>query len=169
MILKTKRLVLRPFTIEDFEAVHVYAQDYDTCKYMLNLPSKTPEDTMKFLRRVEHDWSKDVITCYEFAIVLDDAVIGAVSVEDWKETGVGELGWVLNKTYQGKGYALEAASAVRDFAFDVLLYERLVAHCDARNVGSYTLMERIGMALVDDTHTRVNKDGCVAQELEYSM
>ena len=40
---------------------------------------------------------------YEFAIVLGDKHIGAVSAYLENDGKVCEIGWVLNKNYQGKG------------------------------------------------------------------
>src|SRR5690606_23161415 len=56
-----------------------------------------------------------------------------------------ELGWVLHPDYQGRGYALEAAGAVLDFAFETLAPHRVQAFLDARNAASAGLCERLGM------------------------
>ena len=72
----------------------------------------------------------------EFAVMLGDALIGAVSLylkDDELEKGDGELGWILRKPYWGGGYACEAARAVIDFAGQTFGLVRIVAHCDARN------------------------------------
>jgi len=56
-----------------------------------------------------------------------------------------ELGWVLHPDFQGRGYAREAATAVRDFAFEHLNPHRVQAFLDARNAASAALCERLGM------------------------
>ena len=56
-----------------------------------------------------------------------------------------ELGWVVHPDFQGKGYAREAAVAIRDFAFETLHPHRIQAFLDARNAASAGLCERLGM------------------------
>ena len=44
-----------------------------------------------------------------------------------------------------RGYGTEAARAVVGLAFGVLGHHRVWATCDARNRGSYGIMEKLGM------------------------
>ena len=57
-----------------------------------------------------------------------------------------EIGWVFHRAYWGNGYATEAASAVLDCAFGRLGLRRVYASCDVRNVGSWRVMEKLGMS-----------------------
>ncbi len=56
-----------------------------------------------------------------------------------------EFGWVVHPDFQGKGYALEAAAAIRDFVFETLRPHRVQAFLDARNSASAALCEHLGM------------------------
>ena len=55
-----------------------------------------------------------------------------------------EVGYIVNKRYQQKGYAAEALSAVIDQAFNDGAH-RVYAECDARNVPSWKLLEKVGL------------------------
>ena len=168
--LKTDRLLLRPFNIDDLEPVHEYAGDVEGLKYMMYLPNYTIDETKEFLTHVEKEWQKEEPSTYEFAIIFEDKLIGAVSIEYDKDNKQAELGWILNKTYQGKGIAFEAAMAVKEFAIGKLKITKLIAHCDSRNSPSYTLMEKLGMTLEDDTGTRQNRSSTeIVKELKYSL
>jgi RimJ/RimL family protein N-acetyltransferase len=57
-----------------------------------------------------------------------------------------EIGWRLTRSAWGRGYATEAALAVRDDAFDRLGFGELVSYTAAVNRRSRAVMERIGMA-----------------------
>jgi RimJ/RimL family protein N-acetyltransferase len=57
----------------------------------------------------------------------------------------GEIGCVLNPDYHGQGFASEAARALLELGFQVLALHRIAARCDARNVASLRVMERLGM------------------------
>ena len=87
-----------------------------------------------------------------------------------EEKNVGEFGWIINKQYWKKGYATEAALAIKDFAIKELKVSKLIATCDSRNSNSYKLMEKIGLGLESDNGTRTYpKNGETAKELMYSL
>jgi RimJ/RimL family protein N-acetyltransferase len=56
-----------------------------------------------------------------------------------------EIGYRLARSAWGKGYATEAACAVRDFAFASLGIKRLIAMIDPSNLASIRVAEKIGM------------------------
>lgn len=166
--LKTERLLLRPLDISYLTTAHEYSSDVKNTKYMMFLPHQTIDETTEFLSRVTNEWKKELPSFYEFAIVLKEIHIGAVSVYLDEKREVGELGWILNKKYQKMGYALEAARAIKDFALNTLHLKKIIAQCDYRNTPSYRLMEKIGLKLESDngirTYIRRNE---TARELTY--
>ena len=165
MELKTGRLVLRPLCTGDLDTCNQYAMDAQTCRYMLFLPNHTSAETRAFLQCCEENWRQDPIERFEFAITLDGRHIGAVSLSR-EEAGM-EIGWILNKAYQGQGYALEAARALMDFAENALGCGRIVAHCDTRNAPSYRLMEKLGMRRVGEWPRQYPDGRGLAREYEY--
>lgn len=168
--LKTNRLTLRPLNIRDLDTVHVYASDIENTRYMINLPNDTIEETSQFLTNVTNEWEKDEPSFFEFAITFDGKQIGAVSVCLNEQQTEGELGWILNKKYWGKGYATEAAKAVKDFAINELKVSVLVAHCDCRNNASCNVMKKIGLTLASDNGVRqYPKTMETGKELMYSF
>lgn len=167
--LQTERLVLRPLGAGDLQSVHAYASDAETTAYMLRLPNRTLQQTQQFLLCAEQEWQKQSPRFYEFAITLAGRQIGAVSLYLEEEEPAGELGWILQKRYWRQGFATEAALAVREFARGLGL-SRLTAHCDARNIASRRVMEKIGMMLEDDSGTRVYPNtGETARELLFGI
>jgi ribosomal-protein-alanine N-acetyltransferase len=168
--LRTERLVLRPLGTEDQDSTHQYASDGEHTRYMIFLPNKTPEDTQRFLARVEAEWEKPAPAFYEFAITADDRHIGAVSLSLSDDGQEGEMGWILSREAIGKGYAAEAAAALRDFAWDELKVKKLTAYCDSRNTPSRRLMEKLGMRLLfDDGKRQYPDDRGEASECGYVL
>jgi len=165
MELRTERLVLRPLGAQDLATCNEYAMDEETCRYMIYLPNRTSDETLAFLQSCEAGWAEDPIEAFEFAITLEGRHIGAVSIVKEEETT--EIGWILNKAYQGKGYAYEAARALMDFAIDVLDARCIVAHCDTRNAPSYRLMEKLGMKRVGEGERKYPDERGMAREFEY--
>jgi HAD superfamily hydrolase (TIGR01509 family) len=61
-----------------------------------------------------------------------------------------ELGYLLDPAYQGKGYALECAQFVLDYAFQHWNLPRIVAVIDANNTRSIALAKKLGMTKEKD-------------------
>lgn len=157
LVLHTERLTLRPLTPTDLEMVHEYSSDLETTKLMMFLPNETIEETKEFLANVANEWEKEFPSFYEFAITLDDKLIGAISVYLDETKTEGELGWILNKAYWRNGYTKEAAMAIKDFCIHDLKLKRIIAHCDSQNTGSYRVMETIGLTKISDDQYRCNR------------
>ena len=168
--IKTERLKLRPLRLQDLNDVHTYASDLENTRYMLFLPNDTLEETEAFLRSAQQEWQREQPEDYEFGIELDGHVIGAVSVYLTEDRTEGEMGWILNKRFWRKGYMLEAAMTVRNYAIQKLGVMRLVAHCDDRNEPSWRLMEKLSFRMEDANGSRTYaKTGEQAIERTYSL
>jgi len=150
MILKTERLTLRPFTMRDLKTTHAYASDPENTPYMIHFPNKTIWETRRHLKKVVAEWKKKTQRLYNFAVELDGTHIGSVNI--WlNDAGQGSLGWMIQKTHWGRGYATEATKAVMDFARAELNITTFTACCDHRNTASRRVMEKLGMARVRET------------------
>ncbi len=53
--------------------------------------------------------------------------------------------WMLNKEYQGQGYAYEAAQAFFDYLFTQMGARRIYAYTEDYNLSSQHLCEKLGM------------------------
>ncbi len=76
-----------------------------------------------------------------------------------------ELGWLVYADAEGKGYAYEAALALRAWAFATLRLKTLVSYIDPRNTRSRRLAERLG-AVLDTTAPRQDPDELVYRHLK---
>jgi RimJ/RimL family protein N-acetyltransferase len=94
----------------------------------------------------------------KFVVVrrADGVTVGRVGIqllhpETWQpagETGVPELGWTLHPEHRGRGYATEAARAVRDW----YQAERLVSLIPPDNVASQAVARRLGAVPGAEVH-----------------
>ena len=146
--LKTERLLLRPLSLNDVNALHEYYSDEENTRYITNLPYKTIEATRQYIADAAEEWEKAVPHYYVFAIELDGTVIGNAAVS-FDEYFHGLLYCIINKLYWRNGYAAEALSALKNY----LLHEmpdmrakQLLMRCDHRNKAAAGLAEKIGFA-----------------------
>lgn len=146
-MIETQRLILRPFKREDAADLYEYLKEPSVhCFASMKLDSV--EQAAEMLRERENN------NQYCFAIVLKEngRVIG--EVEAYPEAATREEGaaqdtfspcWMLNKDYQGKGYAFEAVSAFFDYLFTRLGARRVYAYTEDYNIHSQRLCEKLGM------------------------
>jgi RimJ/RimL family protein N-acetyltransferase len=145
--LLTPRLSLREFRDGDHAAVHAFASDPEVTRYTDWGPND-PDDTSVFLAKAAQNTSAQPRTRYPLAVVerAGDVLIGSVDIHVVsREHRRGEMGYVLNRSRWGHGYATEAAAAVLRFGFDRLGLHRISATCDPDNTASARVLERIGM------------------------
>lgn len=136
--LQTQRLIYRPPTIDDFEAVHSWASNPENTRYMSWGPN-SPEDTSGFLAIAQP--GKD------FLVVLAEtgAVIGSCGIYPDDDNDTAVVGWILHKDHWKQGYGTELAGELIRYGFEDLGLRRITAPCAAVNYGSYRIMERNGM------------------------
>lgn len=157
MEIKTERLTLCPLGMEYLDSTFEYSSDKENTKYMMFLPNETIDEAVEFLENVEKEWESEAPEFYEFAILLDGVHIGAVGLYLDESRSACEFGWILNKRYWNQGYITEAAAAVLNFGAKELGILRFIAHCDSENIGSYKVMEKLGMSFVSCSEGRKNK------------
>ena len=146
MQLKTERLSIRPFEVEDKEDIFEIYEDEETCRFLLHEPwTDRDRDRDGHFERKRNQRSLGQKSSLSLAVLADDKVIGDIAIwyTDMKETV--EIGYAFNKNYSGFGYASEALSAVVRSLFRDYAIHRIQANMDARNLASAKLCERIGM------------------------
>jgi len=174
--LRTERLLLRPFTLDDVEDVLEYTQDPEWARFQNNIPPVpySREDAEKIVMMFSNSssvWEKMGILRI-FAIMFGDKVIGEIGVnqreEDRKNERV-ELVYSLSRRYWGKGLMTEAAQAVVNWAFQSYSFNRMFAYCDPRNIGSRRVLEKIGMKQEGILRSHLVWDGEVRDAVYYGI
>lgn len=142
-VIKTERLVLRPWGFEDVPDVLAYANDEEWGRY---LPVPYPyldADARRFITNQTH---QDPRTHRSWAIQHHERVVGGVDLFLLADQRIGEMGYSVARDHWGRGLATEAVRAVVGAAFEScpqLL--RMRASADPRNPASTRVMEKSGM------------------------
>jgi len=85
--------------------------------------------------------------------------------ETWEIPGdETELGWLLAREHWGRGYATEAALALRDWAFGERGLTRLISLINHENLRSIRVAERIGERYERDVEIRGTPGGLYSVE-----
>ena len=155
--LHTARLTLRPPVYDDFA-------DYAA---LMASPRSTgmggPFDTRVAWGLFCHDvalWSLFGHGALMIDIAATGECVGQVGINHGPLFPEKELGWMLYEGHEGRGYATEAAAALRDWAFATLRLPTLVRHCGPDNRRSHAVAERLG-AVRDPTAPRQDPEDIV--------
>jgi len=145
--IRTQRLLLRRWRPEDSAPFAALNADPNVVEFLGDPLTRDQSDNMLF--RIERHFERHGFGLWALQIRLNSAFIGFVGLH--RPTFAAafmpcvEIGWRLATQYWGRGYATEAACAVRDFAFDHCRLTEIVSFTTVGNVRSRRVMERIGM------------------------
>jgi RimJ/RimL family protein N-acetyltransferase len=90
-------------------------------------------------------------------------------VRGW-EVRAFEIGYWCRKRFQGQGYITEAVRGILKFGFETLSARRLEIHCDARNLRSIRIAERVGMKREGELRNHMlAPDGSLRNTLIFSL
>ncbi|MBT3319553.1 MAG: GNAT family N-acetyltransferase [Clostridia bacterium] len=144
--IRTEKLTLRPFVMDDIETVHSYISDGENAKYLL-FATDSRDDTKAFIEKAIEDYSEVPLRNYNYAIELNENSkhIGGCSIMIDADGSEAEVGWVIRKEYWGRGLGTLIAQMLIKHGFEQLGLRRIYAACDSENVGSYRVMEKNGM------------------------
>ena len=146
MILETKRLKIRPVEWTDSKALFEYRSDKEVNQFQGFVPSSEAE-MLSFIQKVNPEINQ-VGTWFQFVIILENQneIIGDIGIHFLVEAQDQiEFGITINKEYQQKGFATEAAACVFHYLFNELKKHRIIASVDPRNTSSIKLFEKLNM------------------------
>lgn len=155
--LETERLVLRQPVADDADALAPMYADPEVMRYVGDGIALTREETDRSVRRMIEAWEADGFGLFTTVRKADEVVIGRVGLivwnpKTWRVTRADasgptelEVGYTLGRDFWGRGYATEAAAAVRDFALNGLGAKRLIALIIHGNEASENVARKLGL------------------------
>jgi RimJ/RimL family protein N-acetyltransferase len=142
---ETDRLLLRPFTDEDVEALHAMWSDPEVGPWVGGThtdPSESVEELAEHLRHQQRHG-------FGFWAVEERAtgrLVGEVGLMLFENRGPEiETGWCFVRETWGRGYAREAAARWLELGFDELGLDRVIAVILPENERSIRLARALGM------------------------
>ncbi len=146
-VIETERLLLRPLVFADWPAYFAFLAS-DRARYMGGPHSE--ETAWSFFCNDVAQWSLFGHGALMFEDRQTGETMGQVALCKGPLFPELELGWFVYDAAEGKGYALEAASALRDWGFATLGVSECVSYVDPDNAHSIRLAERLGARLDPD-------------------
>ncbi len=145
--LETQRLILRRFTPDDAQEMFAnWASDEEVVRYLSWKAHSSPDNTRAFLEMAEKGYEK--ADNYQWALVLKETgtLIGSLAVVAVNEPiAEAEIGWVIGRSFWGRGLAPEALRQVIAFLFDEVGFNRIKAVHNSQNPKSGRALIKSGM------------------------
>lgn len=139
----TERLIIRPFTESDLDAIHAIWSDPGVMEAVPSQPRDRAKSRAKLSEKIthhaRHGFSKWAVTDKG-----SGSVIGECGLQYLEDSPDIELGYKISRTRWGQGLATEAARACLEWAL-AERPEQVVAIVDAANARSARVLSKIGM------------------------
>jgi RimJ/RimL family protein N-acetyltransferase len=149
-LIRTDRLILRPFEKPDLDEVLSYYSVPDIQRYLDwkardKSEAKSAFDGMRRQTRLTRPG--DTLTLAVIRLV-DAKVMGHVSLR-WTDATAGqaEVRFAIAPVFRRKGFGSEAVRAIINLGFEDYHFHRVFARTDGRNEASARLLKNLGMRL----------------------
>lgn len=167
----SERLGFRTYTQNDFDNIYALCSDTEVMHFFpapLN-QEESQAQLDKLINRQEQDgctfWATELLETGEFIGFIGVAVIRMGASFD----GGIEIGWRLKKEHWRNGYASEGAMACLEYARDVLGIKKVLSFTAKVNIPSQKVMEKIGMAKIDEFDHPALKDHPLEKHVLYQI
>jgi len=144
----TERLVLRPFTPDDFEALFAYQSRSDVARW-LEWDARTEEEVRVALAKKisavaivdEGDVLALAMIRKDTGALIGDVILYLLSAEH----RTAEIGYIVHPDHGGLGFTAEACREMLRIAFEELGLHRVIGRLEPRNRASARVLEKLGM------------------------
>lgn len=143
-ILQTKNLILRQIHLDDAKEVFEIRSNPKTMKFIPRPLAETIEDAQKFITECNAGIEKNDYINWAIAQKEDNKLIGMIGFFRMQpENFRGEIGYILNPNFHGKGIMKEASDEAIKFGFEKMNFHSIEAVIDPKNVASEKLLQKL--------------------------
>lgn len=145
MILETQRLLLRELQQEDFDSLCKIMQDEITMKAYEHAFSD--QEVQTWLDKQLTRYRQDGFGLWAVILKETNEMIGqcGLTMQDYNEVQIVEVGYLFQRKFWHHGYATEAATACRNYAFTTYPIDEVYSIIRDTNVASVQVALRNSM------------------------
>ncbi len=146
IILETKRLRLREFTLSDAQLIYDLNDDPEVIKYVADPACKDVAAAAEVLQTIIlPQYAKYNMGRWAVELKETGACIGWCGIKFLEDKGEYDLGYRYFRKHWRKGYGFEAAAASLEFGHTNRMLKKIMACASKENLGSIRVLEKIGM------------------------
>jgi RimJ/RimL family protein N-acetyltransferase len=150
MTIQTARLILRRYQDEDFDFLCALFSDPEVVRFIGDGKTRDRQGAMEFLYWIYRSYKNHPKIGLRVLVRKEDRkLVGHAGLVPQTVNGTEELeiGYWIAREYWGRGYATEAAKALKEYGSEKLGKDRFVSLIQPKNTASRKVAERIGMEL----------------------
>lgn len=145
-LIKTQRLILRPFCLLDAKEVQRQAGNPKVAATTATIPHPYPDGAAEEWISKHNEWFEKRLAV-DWAIELQETktLIGCISLGINNFHNRAEMGYWIGEEYWGQGFCSEAAKAAVHYAFEILKLNKITSRHMSTNLSSGKVMVKAGM------------------------
>jgi len=143
--IETNRLRLRPYTLDDLDALYSLWTDPGVRRYLFDNKILSREQVAADIQRSLVNFETHGFGEWAVCLRGHDPLIGFCGLRFLGDPPEIELLYGIAPPYWGQGLATEAAMAVIRHGFEAHDLHRIIASVDVPNVASVRVLEKVGM------------------------
>lgn len=149
LIIETKRLYLREFTVQDASFFYELNNDEEVLKYTGDIPFKSVSEAHRFIKNYTA-YKNDGYGRWVVCLKETNKKIGFCGLKYHPDKAITEIGFRFLKNSWNKGFATESANACLAYGFKKLRLNTIYAHVHKENKASQRVLEKCGLQFVKD-------------------
>lgn len=152
-IIETDRLILRQFTLDDFEAVYEFGSNLEVQKYTGDSLIESLDAAKELITKVWYqDYEKYGYGRWAVIYKPDNRLIGFAGLKYISDIEETDIGFRFLPEYWGKGIATEASITIIEYGFKHFGLKKIIGTVMPDNIASCKVLEKIGLTFykVDD-------------------
>jgi len=142
----TQRLVLRPLTLEDCDALFQISQEENIFRYFPTQEAWPMEKVERYINQQNSHWQTFYYGHWAVTLRESGQFMGWNGLEFLTDTNETEVGYLFSKDFWGKGYATEATNAAVNFGIVQIGLKEIIGLTDPENIASQRVLEKSGMS-----------------------
>jgi ribosomal-protein-alanine N-acetyltransferase len=147
--LSTQHLTLRPIVSADAAVLYHIYQTEGVLQYFPNPSPPSLEKVERFAANQQAHWEKYGYGNWGVVPDGEKELAGWAGLQYLPELDETEVGFLLDKSFWGRGYATEAARASLKFGFEHFNLDHIIALVHPENIASRRVIEKCGLSYVD--------------------
>ena len=150
IIIETERLILRKYTRDDVDGLLEILSDPETMRHYPSVYDRAGAE--RWLDWCFESYQRSGFGLWAIELKKSGEFIGdtGLTMQNIDDDVLPEIGYHINKKYWRRGFAKEAASAVRDWAFSNTDLDAVYSYMKYSNSPSYHTAQSIGMIKVGE-------------------
>jgi len=159
-VIKSKNFILRPFNKEDEKSLQGNINNKKIYQNTSNIPHPyTLKDAKKWITKNLKEEKKKNPQMINFAIEINDEVVGSVGLGNIKYGHKAEVSYWLGEKYWNSGIMTEAVKLVTKFGFEKLKLKKIYGRVYIFNLASKKVLEKNDYKLEGILKKDFKKDG----------